>query len=215
MNTYDQQRTQRSILNILTSLGLEDINLLLELFSNFILLSQTTLANGSFLGRKVSGIGPVDEVTLDEVKTFLDIELDPKVKFTAEGGLAVKLMNKTGSPSIKGYCVTPGSADSSVVLVPIGEPDCIGVFYESGIVDGSEVWVVVSGIAEVYFWNAPTIGHLARTGLASDTGEISGQALSEAIPTTPFAVDKHFCEIGHVLETKIASGLAKTVLHFN
>ena len=138
-----------------------------------------------------------------------------KIAVTDDGGLAIKLINKTGAASVKGYCVTPGSADNSVILVPINEPNCIGVFLESGIADGAEAWVVISGIADVYFWNAPTRGYLARTGLTADTGEISGQALSEAVPTSPFNVDKHFCEIGHVLETTSGAGLAKCVLHFN
>jgi len=96
-----------------------------------------------------------------------------------------------------------------------GIPDCIGVFYDSGIADGSEAWIVISGIADIYFWGSTTRGHLARTGLAANTGEISGQALSEDIPTSPFATDKHFCEIGHVLESKTGARLAKCVLHFN
>jgi len=138
-----------------------------------------------------------------------------KIAVTDDGGLAVKLINKTGAVSIKGYCVTTGEADNSVILVPIDVPNCVGVFLESGIADGDEAWVVISGIADVYFWNAPTRGYLARTGLTVDTGEVSGQALSEAIPGSPFNVDKHFCEIGHVLETKAAAGLAKCLLHFN
>lgn len=218
MTPYDLERTQRAIKNILASLGLsgfENVPLILELFSNFISMNQFSMANGSVIGRKSDGSGPVEELTNDELRGFLGIEVDPKVKFTAEGGVAVKLVNKTGANSIKGYCVTAGSADNSVILVAIDVPNCIGVFYESGIPDGSDAWVVVSGIADVYFWNAPTRGYLARTGLTSDTGEISGQALSESVPTTPFAVDKHFCEIGHVLETKGTSGLAKIIMHFN
>jgi hypothetical protein len=138
-----------------------------------------------------------------------------KIAVTDDGGLAVKLVNKTGAASIKGYCVTAGSADNSVILVPVNDPDCIGVFLESDIADGDEAWIVISGMADVYFSNAPTRGYLARTGLTADTGEVSGQALSEAIPSSPFATDKHFCEIGHVLETKGTAGLAKCVLHFN
>jgi len=99
--------------------------------------------------------------------------------------------------------------------VPIDAPSCIGVFYEDGIADGSLAWIVVSGIADVYYWGSTTRGQLARTGLTTDTGEVSGQALSEAIPSAPFATDKHFCEIGHVLETRSGAGLAKTLLHFN
>ena len=139
-----------------------------------------------------------------------------KVKITTEGGLAVKLTNKTGGASIKGYCVTTSDAENNAVkLVPIGEPNCIGVFYESGIADSAEAWVVVAGIADVYFWDSTVRGYLARTGIAADTGEISGQAVAEVVPSPPFATDKHFCEIGHVLETRTGAGLAKVVLHFN
>lgn len=139
-----------------------------------------------------------------------------KVFFTPEGGIAVKLTNKTGGVSVKGNCVTTDdSTNNAVKLVAIGVPNCIGVFYDSGIADGSDAWVVVSGIADVYFWDSTTRGHLARTGIAADTGEVAGQALSEAVPTSPFATDKHFCEIGHVLETRTGAGLAKVVLHFN
>ena len=140
----------------------------------------------------------------------------PSVKLTKEGGIAVRLINKTGGLSIKGYCVTAGgSVDDGVILVPIGVPDCIGVFYESGVGDGARAWVVIAGIADVYFWGDAVRGHLARTGLAADTGEVSGQALSEAIPTSPFDDDKHFCEIGHVLQSRTGAGLARCVLHFN
>lgn len=137
------------------------------------------------------------------------------IKFTPEGGLAVRYINKTGAPSVKGYCVTSGGGNNSVVLVPVNVPNCIGVFYENGISDGQLTWVVISGIADVYFWDSTTAGQLARTGLTADTGEVSGQALSEAVPTAPFATDKHFCEIGHVLESRTGAGLAKVNLHFN
>lgn len=138
-----------------------------------------------------------------------------KIAVTDDGGLAIKLTNKTGAASIAGYCVTTGSADNSVILVPVDVPNCIGVFLEDGVADGDEAWVVISGIADVFFWNAPTRGYLARTGLTADTGEVAGKAYSEAVPTSPFASDKHFCEIGHILETKSEAGLAKCVLHFN
>jgi len=44
---------------------------------------------------------------------------------------------------------------------------------------------------------------------------IDGQAKSEAVPTSPFATDKHFSEIGHVLESRTGEGLAKVYLDFN
>jgi len=68
---------------------------------------------------------------------------------------------------------------------------------------------------DVYFWNAATAGYLARTGLSADTGEVAGQALSEAFPSAPFTSDKHFCEIGHITQTTAAPGLARTILHQN
>ena len=144
-------------------------------------------------------------------------DLNPDyVAFTDYGGLAVKLINKTGARSVKGYCVTPHATTANAVkLVPVDVPNCIGVFLESGVADGERAWIVVAGIADVYFSVAATMGHLARTGLTADTGEIAGQALSEAVPTSPFSEDKHFCEIGHVLETTSGAGLAKCVLHFN
>lgn len=142
--------------------------------------------------------------------------ISPKVKFTQEGGLAVKLTNKTGAASVKGYLVSAAStANSGVILTPVGTPDCIGVCYEAGVAADAEMWVVVSGIAEVYFWASTVRGHLARVGWDTDTGEAAGQAISEPIPTTPFATDKHFGEIGHVIETRTGAGLAKCVLHFN
>lgn len=138
------------------------------------------------------------------------------IKFTNDGGLAVQYLNGTGSATVKGYCVTPSdAADDTVKLVPIGEPSCIGVFLDSDVPSGQLAWVVVSGRAYAYFWGSTTRGHLARTGLAADTGEVAGQALSEAVPTPPFDTDKHFCEIGHVLETRTGAGLALVNLHFN
>ncbi len=139
-----------------------------------------------------------------------------KIKLTPEGGLVIRLINATGADSIKGYCVTASDAKAEAVrLVPVDVPDPIGVFYEAGIKDGALAWIVVAGIADVYFWTATTRGHIARTGLTADTGEISGQAMSEAYPTSPFSADKHFCEVGHVLETRASAGLAKCILHQN
>lgn len=139
-----------------------------------------------------------------------------KIAVTDDGGLAIKLTNKTGAASIKGYIVTPDlSVDNAVRLATIDGANGTGVFIESDIADGDEAWVVVAGIADVYYSNAPTRGYLARTGLTADTGEVAGQAISEAYPVSPFTTDKHFCEIGHCLETKAEAGLAKTILHFN
>jgi hypothetical protein len=139
-----------------------------------------------------------------------------KVRITTTGGIAVKLTNKTGGNTVAGHVVRVDSAATSAVVKTIDTvPDPIGVFYESGIADGAEAWVVVSGIADVYFVGSTTRGHLARTFTSGEAGYVTGQALSEAVPSSPFATDKHFCEIGHVIEARTGAGTAKVVLHFN
>ena len=138
------------------------------------------------------------------------------MKFTPEGGLAILLINKTGSVSVKGRGIEPNTAlDNSVVLVGIDEVDCIGVFYEAGIADGELAWIVIAGIANVLFIGATTRHHFARVNITTDTDAVAGGIISEALPTSPFATDKHFAEIGHILETIGAAGLAKVNLHFN
>ena len=144
--------------------------------------------------------------------------IEPQVKLTPEGGVAVRMINKTGSSSIKGIVVgvyNDSEINNAVNNIVLDVPDPIGVVYESGVSDGFDVWVVVSGIAEVLFIGGTTRGHLARGFVDADSGYIAGQALSEAVPTSPFATDKHFYEIGHLIESRSGAGLAKCVLHFN
>lgn len=143
-------------------------------------------------------------------------QTSPRCMSTPEGGHAVLMTNKTGANSVKGEVVTTGSTvDNSVIKVVVDVPNPIGVFYESGVADGAEAWVVISGIAEVYFIGSTTRGQFARGFITGDAGYVAGQALAEAVPTAPFATDKHFYEIGHILASRTGAGLAKTVLHFN
>ena len=138
-----------------------------------------------------------------------------KAQTNPDGGFMVRLINKSGAATVKGHVVSNSLTAGGVEKIVIGEPDPIGVFYESGIPDGQEVWVVVSGIAQVFFVGAATAGHLARGFVSGEADYVSGQAKSEAIPTASFATDKHFYEIGHVIETTSGPGLAKCILHFN
>lgn len=145
-----------------------------------------------------------------------DLWGNKKIRFTDEGGLAVRLTNKTGAASVKGTLVDPhATVNNAVALVPVNAPDIIGVMYDNGVADGAECWVVISGIADVMFVGNTTAGHFARMTVTADTGDQAGYAISEAVPTSPFATDKHFQEIGHVLEARTGSGLAKVCLHFN
>lgn len=140
-----------------------------------------------------------------------------QVKLTEEGGLAVKFINKTGAASVKGYVVTQDTNVANAVdLIVVDIPAPIGIIYDNGVADGDEVWVVVSGIAEVYFIGDTGLNNICRGFLTTDgAGYVSGQAMAEPYPTAPFASDKHFYEIGHVLEARTGAGLAKVVLHFN
>jgi len=145
------------------------------------------------------------------------LKLTSKCAVTPEGGFAIRLTNKTGGASVKGHVVQSSATTAfGVAKIVVDDPDPIGVFYESGIADGAEAWIVVSGIADVYFVGNTTLNHLARGFLTADGGAyVIGQALSEAVPGSPFASDKHFYEIGHVLEARVGAGLAKVCLHFN
>jgi len=144
----------------------------------------------------------------------LELPTSTNIKFTPEGGLAIRLINKTGANSIKGYCVDSShTLNNAFIYVPNGTPDCIGVIYNDGIANSLPCWVVVSGIADVYYSNTVTAGQFARTQETASAA-IAGKAYGEDIPAPPFATDKHFQEIGHILESG-DPGLHKTVLHFN
>ena len=146
------------------------------------------------------------------------ISVNDKCCMNTDGGFMVKMTNKTGGNSVKGKVVANYSAsaiDNAVKKVIDTEPNAIGVFYESGIADGAEAWIVVSGKAEVYFIGDAVRGHLARTFVSGEAGYVTGQALSEAIPAPPFSSDKHFCEIGHVCASHTGAGLAFCILQFN
>lgn len=126
------------------------------------------------------------------------------------------MVNKTGGASVKGTVVdSHDTIENAVKKIVVNVPDPIGVIYDDGVPDGSLVRVVISGIAEVLFIGSVTIGHLARGFITGDDGYVSGQLLSEAVPTSPFASDKHFYECGHTISARTGAGLAKVMLHFN
>lgn len=61
------------------------------------------------------------------------------VRVTDIKGLAVQFTNKTGSPTVKGNLVKFDTAtDDAVVLTGATDDECMGVFLEAGIPDGSE-----------------------------------------------------------------------------
>jgi hypothetical protein len=137
-----------------------------------------------------------------------------KTKFTAEGGLAIKLTNKTGTTSVKGTVVSAATGTDNAFILQANEYDAIGVVYENGIADAAECWVVVAGIAQVLLKDstAATRGYIA---LCADT---DGRFIATAPSgSPPIATDTHFKEIGHVIESQNSGTnvLCKCVLHFN
>lgn len=137
------------------------------------------------------------------------------VKFTAEGGLAIKLVNKTGSNSVKGTVIRAGTVVDNSFSLETEEFEAIGVVYDNGIADGNDCFVVVSGIAEVLLKD----GTAATRGYWVKCADIDGRAEVTTPPTGIGALStaEHFKEIGHCIESK-SSGtnvLAKIVLHFN
>jgi hypothetical protein len=138
-----------------------------------------------------------------------------KVKFTPEGGLAVLLTNKTGAASVKGTVVTTSTTQDNAFSTETAEFEAAGIVYDSGVADGAECWVVVSGIAEVLIKD----GTAATRGFWTRCADTDGRAEPTAAPTGIGALDvaEHFKEIGHCLESKAAGTdvLAKVLLHFN
>lgn len=136
--------------------------------------------------------------------------------FTPEGGIAVRLTNKTGAPSVKGTIVSTSATTDNAFKIENDEYDGIGAVYEAGIADGSLCFVVVSGICEVllkdttastrgnWVYADPTDGRANATLAAPPGGGIPEH-------------DAHFKEIGHCLESKLAgvNVLAKIIMHFN
>lgn len=138
-----------------------------------------------------------------------------KVRFTPEGGLAVRYVNGTGGASVKGTVVATSTSGDGLAAQQANEYDSIGVVYDDGVLNGEEMWVVISGQADVLLENgtAATRGNLA---IASD---VDGRAdCSVANPGSGLpATETHFKEIGHCLQTVTAgtNKLARCTLHFN
>ncbi len=185
---------------------------------NIILLNRRNaiLALGTNNTTRVTILGNGD-VGVGAVPTLL-FSANEKAGMTPIGGFAIKLTNETGANTIAGQLVRADDAvNDAVDLTGANELECIGVFLESGIADGSEAWVVVSGIADVAMEDnvAAIRGYWVRAsvdepGYADVTNATAPQPINQT----------HFTEIGNCIETVTAGGggthiLARCVLHFN
>jgi hypothetical protein len=142
----------------------------------------------------------------------------PKVTFTPEGGLAIKLTNKTGGASVKGTVVSLATGTNEAFIVtPADGVHPVGAVYDNGIADASECWIVIAGRAQVLLEDgtSATKGYWVKVS-DSDNGRCDA---TNADPPggTISALEDHMSEIGHCLEDQ-SSGtdvLAYVLLHFN
>lgn len=156
-------------------------------------------------------------------KTFnitTPLTFNSNITFTPDGGIAMSMINKTGTTSVKGKIAQVDTGvDNAFDLVAVGGADPIGIIYgdDNGnqVADGISCWIVFGGKAYILFQAATTRHHMARVTVSGDDNNAPGLAISEAVPTSPFSTDKHFQEVGHVTETIGSAGLALCVIHQN
>jgi hypothetical protein len=144
------------------------------------------------------------EINKTKVISAVTVE-SPKVKLTAEGGIAIKLVNNTGGNSVVGQIVK-ANGTLGFTIAAIDDDMPIGICYEV-VANGADCWVVVSGIADVLIdAGGCTIGYVLYCGATSGSATAAA-----AVP----AALVHFREVGHALSTRVGAGLAKAVIHFN
>lgn len=130
------------------------------------------------------------------------------IKITEIGGIAVKLTNKSGVPSVQGEVVhVDSTTDEAISLETAGDDDPFGVFLDNGIADGEEAWIVIFGKALVKA-DANGFSRADRIVMSVTT---DGRVVGNNAPS----VAAHFTEVGHALEDAAANALGKCILHFN
>ena len=163
-----------------------------------------TRPNGSALVERVR-IRSTGEVGFQTSTPTLPVSVLEKSGMTPIGGFAIKLTNKTGVNSVEGQLVEADDTDeNSYKTADADSLDVIGVVYNAGVADASEVWIVQGGIAEVLVDAGGCVHH--------DRLISSNTAGSADVSNAP-AVAAHFQEIGHAIETVVGAGLAKAVIH--
>lgn len=182
---------------------------------------------GNYLSIYHSSVG-TGSIVLDSsgrvgVKTATpttDFSVGEKAGISPLGGFMIKLTNKTGSNTIAGQLVqTDTATDDAFILSSVDETENIGVVLDSGIGDGNEAWIVISGIADIAMKDdtAATRGNWVKA--SSEAGyadSINANPPGGGIPE----LDEHMREIGNCIENVVAGGggahiLARCVLHFN
>ena len=130
--------------------------------------------------------------------------------FTSDGGYYETFVNNTGT-SVQGTIVVAStSVYNGVDIAPANAEFPIGVIYETGITNGGNVKVVVSGKALVLLKNtvASTLGYWC--GVSDTAGRMYQSA------TVPSTIE-HNREIGHSLQSEVGGTnvLSLVQIHFN
>ncbi len=160
------------------------------------------------------------KVGIGTITPTLPLDVKAKSGMSALGGICIKLTNKTGSNTIAGQLVQAGTAtDDSFILSGVDETENIGVVLDSGIGDGNEAWLVISGIADVAMKDdtAATRGNWVKASSEAGYGDSTNATPpGGGVPE----LDEHMREVGNCIENVVAGGggvhiLARCVLHFN
>lgn len=153
-----------------------------------------------------------------QVNFFLKWIKDRLWNYNIDAGCRkIKLINKTGANSIKGTIVIASTGtDMAFSVASVDDEESIGIVAEDGVGDGSECFIIISGVAEVLLKDSTS----ATRGYWVKTSDVAGRA--DATNASPPGGgipqhDEHFQEIGHCLETVSAGTdvLAKILVHFN
>jgi hypothetical protein len=136
---------------------------------------------------------------------------------TGEAGMQVRLTNRTGGTSVKGTLLEcSGTYNRAVATAAADAPDVVHVCAESGIADGSEVWCwCVGSVCQVLLQNstAATRDYWVRT---STSAAGRADATNSAPPGgTITALEGHFDEVGHALESKTAGTDVLALISFH
>ena len=155
-------------------------------------------------------MGTINQTTAYMNQQYSDFMVTP------DGGMAVKAINNTGSASVKGTVLQAGEVIFNSTDEQTVQFDAVAIMYSDGVADGESVWVVTSGKAKVLLEDstASTLGYWVFASTQDGRGNAT-----LALPSggTIGAIDEHFKEIGHCLESVTAGTdqLALCFIHFN
>ena len=121
---------------------------------------------------------------------------------TGESGELTRGINRTGATSVKGTLLSCSTSADNEYILQANEYDTIGVCAESGIAEGSLMWIWNPGSkCQVLFKDTVAATH-GNILIAADT---DGRAIDISNPGGGLpGTDTHFKECGHVCESKNA-----------